>query len=215
MPPTRRPKHHTDPETIRQDSLHCHPSVGGARGYGVEFRQCAVSVHFNGEDDNQLITSLQRQKLHPSQRSVNRWSKRLADHGHLNPFEMNGNKPASVLQGHMLMMLALYRIAYPKATAAKVNAYLFACTLPGQQLRFYSESQITSAEQWLGFSRKRASTEAAQAHLPINIAKRDSFWNDPYPFGIVASIVAKKASRYRVSILIRMKWKWFDIFTLR
>ena len=83
------------------------------------------------------------------------------------------------------MMLALYRIAYPKATAAEVNAYLFACTLPGQQLRFYSESQITRAEQeWLGFSCKRASTEAAQANLPINIAKQDSFWNDQYPFGI-------------------------------
>jgi hypothetical protein len=97
---------------------------------------------------------------------------------------MSGNNPATVLKGHKLLMLTLYRICYAKATAAKVNAFLFASTLPGDPLRFFTESQITKAEHFLGLSWKRASTTAYQASLPINLAKRDAFWNQPYPFGI-------------------------------
>jgi hypothetical protein len=111
---------------------------------------------------------------------------RLNAHGHINPWQMNGNRRAAqVLKGHpLLLLLALYRIAYPKATAVEINAFLFASTLPGQPWCFYSESQITQAEQWPGLLRKKASTTAAQANLPINIAKRHSFWNSPYPYGI-------------------------------
>jgi hypothetical protein len=42
-------------------------------------------------------------------------------------------------------------------------------------------------KHYLGISRKRASTTAYQPSLPINLAKRDSFWNDPYPFGIAGT----------------------------
>ena len=72
-------------------------------------------------------------------------------------------------------MLALHRHCYPQATAAEVNACLFACGhQPGEECRFYSESQITDAEHFLGLSRKRGSTAAHQASLPINLAKRQS-----------------------------------------
>jgi hypothetical protein len=97
---------------------------------------------------------------------------------------MNGNRPAQVLRGNALVMLAIFRLCYPKATAAEVNAFLFGATPPGQPLRFYSDSQITEAEHYLGISRKCASATAYQASLPINLAKRDAFWNQPYPFGI-------------------------------
>ena len=73
---------------------------------------------------------------------------------------------------------------YPKATAAEINAFLWNSTLPGAQYRFYSDSQISKAEDFLGLSRKKGSTTAYQASLPINQAKRFAFWNQPYPFGI-------------------------------
>jgi hypothetical protein len=97
---------------------------------------------------------------------------------------MNGNNPADVLRGNKLLTLVIYRFLYPKATAAEVNAFLFTSTLPGEQYRFFSDSQITAAEKFLGLSRKKAATTAYQASLPVNIAKRHSFWNDPYPYGI-------------------------------
>lgn len=50
--------------------------------------------------------------------------------------------------------------------------------------RFFSPSQISKAEDRLGLSRKRGSTTAKQAGLPINVAKRWIFWNQPYPLGI-------------------------------
>jgi hypothetical protein len=85
-------------------------------------------------------------------------------------------------------MLALFRLLYPKATATKVNAFLFNSTLPGEQYRFYADCQITQAEQFfLGLSRKTGSTTAYQASLPINLARRHSFFHDPYPFGITGT----------------------------
>ena len=51
-------------------------------------------------------------------------------------------------------------------------------------LRFYSPSQITRAEKELGLSRKVGSTTAYRAFLPINIQKRDDYWNESYPFGM-------------------------------
>jgi hypothetical protein len=111
--------------------------------------------------------------------------------GHYHPYEKNGNSRATVLQGNQLAMLATFRLCYPKATTAEVIAFLFACTLPGNPLRFYSESQITEAEHFLGISRKRASTTAYQANLPINLAKRHAFWTMPYPNGIFGTSLSR------------------------
>ena len=100
---------------------------------------------------------------------------------------MNGNQAATTLKGHQLMMLSIFRLACPKVTAAEVNAFLFSTTLLGAQPRLYSDSQTTQAEHDLGLSRKKASTTAYQASLPINQARCWSFWNDPYPFGIAGT----------------------------
>jgi hypothetical protein len=125
--------------------------------------------------------------LHPSKSTTSQWASRLATEGHIYPYKMNGNNPAQVLKGNKLVMLALFRLCYKKATAAEVNAaFLFSCTVPGDPLgyHFFLESQITAAEQFLGQSRKCGSTTAFQASLPINLIRRHSLWNDPYPFGI-------------------------------
>jgi hypothetical protein len=49
---------------------------------------------------------------------------------------------------------------------------------------WYNESQITKAEQRIGLSRKKASTDASQAYEPRYLLQRQHFWYSPYPFGI-------------------------------
>jgi len=66
-------------------------------------------------------------------------------------------------------------------TQAELMAFIFTNS---SNPRVYSSSQISETEADLGLTRKRGSTEARQASLPINILKRDLFWNNPYPLGI-------------------------------
>jgi hypothetical protein len=49
---------------------------------------------------------------------------------------------------------------------------------------FYSPSQINRAGERIGLTRKKGSTTAYQALLPINKQKCWMFWNLPYPYGI-------------------------------
>ena len=60
--------------------------------------------------------------------------------------------------------------------------------------RVYSSSQISETVAVPGLTRKMVSIEARQASLPINILKRDLFWNNPYPIGI--QWVAHTIKRY-------------------
>ena len=78
----------------------------------------------------------------------------------------------------------MYRIVFPKATAAEVNAFLYRANYGNLHFRFYSSAQITEAEKRIHLTRKKGSTTAYQALLPINIQKRWAFWNLPYPYGI-------------------------------
>jgi hypothetical protein len=143
----------------------------------------AVVNSLQGQGDAPNITALREQKLYPQKRTENRWKLKLEQTGNLRACIPQGNKRASVLEGHSAVMLALYRVMYPKATAAEVNAYLFYTAPPGQR-RLYSPSQITRAEAKMGLSRKAGSTTAMQAKLPRNIMKRWQFWNTNYPYGI-------------------------------
>ena len=47
----------------------------------------------------------------------------------------------------------------------------------------YSPSQIVRAEHLLDLRMKASSTTCETAHLPINVNKRNRFWNCDYPFG--------------------------------
>ena len=86
--------------------------------------------------------------------------------------------------GHDLLLLALYRITFPKATAAEINAFLYRANYGSMTFRFYSPSQISETEKWIGLTRKKGSTTAYQALLPVNKHKRWAYWNLPYPYGI-------------------------------
>jgi len=89
-----------------------------------------------------------------------------------------------VLRDHDIVFLALYRVAFPKCSAAQINAFLYRINYGDVTFRFYTAPQITKAETRLGLTRKGGSTTAYQAYLPINLLKRWMYWNLPYPFGI-------------------------------
>jgi len=104
--------------------------------------------------------------------------------GHYRPCRRNGNVRANVLRDHNLLLLVLYRIVFPKAKIAEINAFLYRANYGNIDFRFYSPSQISEAEKRMGLTTKRGSTTAYQALLPINRQKRWIYWNMPYPFGI-------------------------------
>jgi hypothetical protein len=66
-----------------------------------------------------------------------------------------------------------------------VNAFLWNAHEHFEAIpRLYSPSQISRTEDRFGLSRKRGSTTAQQALLPINLARRKAFWTRSYPYGI-------------------------------
>lgn len=92
-----------------------------------------------------------------------------------------GNAPASVLRGGAgLFYLLLFRLAWPKAKADHVRAFLFQVTG-----RIYAPADITRAEQRLGYKRRRTSTLSYNALAPLAQMRRYIFWNRPPPLGIV------------------------------
>ena len=105
---------------------------------------------------------------------------------HFNHFRpcQSGNKLPSRLRDKDLILLSLYRILFPKALIPEVNAFLYRSNYGDFNFRFYCHSQISLAETRIGLTRKRASTTAYQAFLPVNLRKRWIFWNLPYPLGI-------------------------------
>ena len=86
--------------------------------------------------------------------------------------------------GQDLVFLAIYRVIYPKATIAEVNAFLYTVNLANPFFAFYSPSQIYNGETLIGLSCKKGSTTAYQALYPVNLQKRWDYWNYPYPLGI-------------------------------
>ena len=137
-----------------------------------------------GESQNPTFEQLRVLNVYPSKQSEYRWQNLLDTHGHTKPCRRSSNNRATVFRNHDLFLLALYRIAFPKTTAAEINAFLYRANYGSITFRFYSNSQVSEAEQRIGLTRKRGSTTAYQALLPVNKQKRWMFWNLPYPYGI-------------------------------
>ena len=98
------------------------------------------------------------------------------------PFRRTGNNRAiRELQGFDLSNLALVRAFLPKSRLHEVKAFVFTANPIN---RPHSNSQLCRAEKRIGLSRKAASTTAHDAHLPINLIKREQYWNDNYPHGV-------------------------------
>lgn len=139
----------------------------------------------NARDNNvhrdPLIRNWQQQKLWPHRATIHRWRARRQREGHFLPYRRTGNALPSALRGFDEVQLAYLMCCFPRVNAAEVNVFLYNSN---GQTRFYHPSQICRAQQRIGLSKKRSSTTAMQASLPINQQRRWSYWNLPYPFGI-------------------------------
>jgi len=162
-----------------------HPSnEGRGTGWSQEMRSFCLAVRQAGASRDPLFVQLRANRLYPSVQSEERWHNMLTILGHCLPCRRTGNKRATVLRDHDQILIALYRIPFPKATSAEVNAFLYRANYGDVNFRFYTPSQITECEKRIGLTRKRGSTTAYQAYLPRNIRKRWIYWNLPYPYGI-------------------------------
>ena len=139
-----------------------HPRLGGSRGYSLEMRQSEI-----WSNDHGMPTVA-------SDRSIRRWNQRL------HPYLMTGNRERAVMVGMEQYHLVLFLLAWPDARLDEIIAYI-ANTGNGT---VYSRAQVSRRLQELGMSKKVSSTEARQASRPINLFKREQFWNMPPPFGM-------------------------------
>ena len=90
---------------------------------------------------------------------------------------MTGNVRENAIPGRYILEVALYRAIWPKATADEVRAHVFRTVEPAKVL---SRPQMYTIEsEHLGLTRKRGSTTAFNALLPINLNKRRLFWTTP------------------------------------
>ena len=162
-----------------------HPSNRGrTNGYSQDMRQLAMEIRAQGHSNNPLITVMRAQHNYPSLLTENRWQELLNTLGHYRQCRHTGNNRATVLRDHDQILHVLYRLAYPKATQAEINAFLYRANFGNVMFRFYCASQITECENRVGLTRKRGSTTAYQALLPRNVFWRWRYWNMAYPLGI-------------------------------
>ena len=139
-----------------------HPRVGGTRGYPVPMRESELWSFDHGFPTV------------ASRRSMQRWNTRL------HPYIMTGNSEKNVIVGLDQYHMILFLLAWPEARLDEIIAFL----ANAGNGRVYSRSQVSSRLNELGLTKKVGSTEAKQASLPINIFKREQFWQMPPPFGV-------------------------------
>ena len=164
-----------------------HPSEGRGNPYSQDMRTLVTAINQLGPLPNNVqdfIETLRLNRIYPSHETEERWNNTHAILNHARPCRRTGNNFATRLRGVDLIHLALYRVAFPKASHAEINAYLYRVNLGNPEFRFYSHSQISEAETRIGLSKKRGSTTAYQAFFPQNLDRRWEYWNLPYPVGV-------------------------------
>jgi len=179
MPRIRNYQHRPATRTVFEH--YPHPSGGRGFWYAHEFRQAVVYARDNNRHRDPLVLTLRQNRLWPCDRTIRRYLRRRRLEGHFIPYRRTGNNRATVLRGMETIQIAWLMSVFPRINAAEINVFLYNAN--GQN-RFYQPSQIYKTQDRIGLSKKRASTTAMQASLPINVQRRWSFWNLPYPFGI-------------------------------
>ena len=94
--------------------------------------------------------------------------------GHFSPCRRSGNTFGTTLRGQDLIYLAIYRVAYPNATAEEVHALLYRMNYRNVNFWFYIGSQISAFCSWKTnwYDKKKGGSYVTwQAFLPINIRK--------------------------------------------
>ena len=156
------------------------PSLGG-NGYSEEMRRHRVTEYqrIGGRRMDDTATL-------PSARTARRWRRRVEQLGRNVRYCHTGNKRmTSGIFGFPLVLLAVYRKIFPKATRYECIAFLYrsysgALPIP----RVYSLKNITDAENSIGLNRKKGSTTAYQAFTYRNLLRRYRYWTMAYPHGI-------------------------------
>ena len=166
-----------------------HPSDCIGNPYSQDLRAMVMFIQdqfdlVNNPQIHQLLDLLRLNSLYPSDPTRTRWTALRQVTGHFRACRRSGGKIATRLRGIDLILLAMYRIAYPKCSIAEINGFLFRANHGNLNFAFYHPSQISRAEQMIGLSRKRGSTTAYQAYFPINLRKRWVYWNLAFPLGI-------------------------------
>lgn len=102
-----------------------HPSLGNGHAYGQDMRQLTMFLRGNGQLRLHPVQAARTARLFPSFRTTRRWMTRHNRDGHYRRYVRQGNIRATILRGRQSFHLAFYRMLYPKATAAEINAYLY------------------------------------------------------------------------------------------
>ena len=172
-----------------------HPSEGRGNAYSQDMRTLVLAIQQLGplpDEVEEFIATLRLNNVYPSVTTELGWNEVQQALNHVRPCRRTGNAFATRLRGMDLIHLAMYRLAFPKACHAEINAYLYRVNFGNPSFRFYTHSQLLYAEQRIGLSKKKASTTAYQAFLPQNIQRRWQYWNLPIPIGVA------DARRHRV-----------------
>ena len=106
------------------------PSNGGL-GYSKDSRQLVLNLTQLSELHPEqrigdVIDLLHQRGVFPSRTTIGRWQRELRATGGTRPrvVSRRGRK-GTKLRGRNLVLLALYRVLYPKAMAAEINAALY------------------------------------------------------------------------------------------
>jgi hypothetical protein len=137
------------------------PARAGSGGYPVWFRM------------DQLARFAAGQPVRVSTASIYRWRDRLES------FRQTGGKARENLVGVDQMLLVLFLAAYPEAEADEAAMFIYE-----NGGRVYTRGVISTRMKEVGMTEKKASTEAYQAYLPINLLKVELFWTRPPPLGV-------------------------------
>ena len=136
-------------------------------------------LRYNNRAEDATVHQLRQISQYPVPRTIRRYRRRITREGTYYEYRHTGNIRAYVLRQVDVIMLSIYVQCYPHATGLEKIAFLYRATGT-----WYNESQITKAEQRIGLSRNKSSTDASQAHEPRYLLQRQHFWHSNYPFGI-------------------------------
>ncbi len=162
-----------------------HPSQGGNL-YLIDMWHVVIALWQNGDDlQSPMLNCCQEMRVFPHIATCQTWIPQYMQVGHVDPKKATGNHCASCkIRGKNIVQLAIYLATNPKATTDEICDYLFNLQNPDHQLPSFSSSQVLQTELIFGLTDKVGSTICHCAHLPINLAKQDVYFNMAKPFGI-------------------------------
>jgi hypothetical protein len=161
------------------------PVWHGGNPYDETTCNMVLKMCLNGDDITAAwLIPHRHQHTFPSLTTCRRIWDRYLNNGHVLPRRATGNNFSTrEVHGQDLINLALFRKVRPKAYIDEVRAYVHnrnPANVP------YSHSQIVRAECRLGLFSKKASSTSDCAYTPLNLHKRERYWNGTAADGGVA-----------------------------